>query len=873
MIARAFLKTCATVRVFRKCTPSNYRFLSTDIWNEDLTLDVKLKIEKHWKEKLCKGTFDSKNVDDKFYVLSMFPYPSGRLHMGHVRVYVISDSIARFHRMNGQNVFQPMGWDAFGLPAENAAMLHGVPADQWTVSNIEHMKQQLLQLGCSFDWSHEISTCDPMYYKWTQWLFIKMFESGLLYSKEAEVNWDPVDETVLANEQIDENGCSWRSGAAAEKKTLKQWFIRTTKFSNDMYKGLNDPSLKGWRDIINLQKHWIGECNGYAFDFDLYTDNEYRTVLNIWTPYPEHIPLSTFICIKPNSFVHKHYVMKSNNVLIKNVITGKKLPILITDCVEYPDGQDVRLAVPQVYDVDKELAKKHCLSDGHENSKLTKEDVCKIAKELNIGGYAVSSKLQDWLISRQRYWGTPIPIIHCNKCGNQTVPINQLPVTLPMLNVPGDRKFKSLEMAADWIKTSCPKCGSEARRETDTMDTFVDSSWYYLRYLDPKNENLIFNESLAHKMMPIDIYVGGKEHAVLHLYYARFFNYFLHSIGLVPEPEPFKNLLVQGMVMGQSFKDKISGLYLKQDQVVKKGKRYFTINGDHPVTTVWEKMSKSKHNGVEPSSTLDEYGVDTMRLLILSSVAPTSNRNWNSDTFPGILNWQQKLWSIIQQFRHIRTSSLQQDSIDFSKFHDEQMKLCEARNYYVKKTSKNYRTSYQLSVAISYLQGLSNVLKKSPKEMVKYSGEYERLLAVQIIMLAPLAPHFASALWSGFITAPGRINSNWEQIKWDEDVVNQSWPQVDDNFELKFYCLVNNAVKCVLKIPKKEAVLLTKEDALKRALQQDIIQEYTSSWNIINTTLQLYEDDDVYFYIKTDRKFTPKKKSDIEIKKEHTKCN
>ncbi|XP_050535082.1 leucine--tRNA ligase, mitochondrial [Daktulosphaira vitifoliae] len=859
MIRSGIFRTCTCIKSFKNNKPSLRRF-SNDIWNEDLSLDVKLRIEKYWKEKLSRSTYNVKNVNNKFYVLSMFPYPSGRLHMGHVRIYVIADSISRFHRMNGQNVFQPMGWDAFGLPAENAAISHGLAPDKWTFSNIQYMKEQLMQLGCSFDWSNEISTCDPLYYKWTQWIFLKMFESGLVYSKEAEVNWDPVDKTVLANEQVDENGHSWRSGALVEKKILKQWFIRTTKFSKALYDGLNDSSLEGWRDVINLQKHWIGECDGYIFDFNLYIDNVYCTVLNIWTSQPEYVPLSAFICIKPNSFIHKHYVIKSTQIFIKNFINDKMLPILVTDEVEYPDSKDVRLAIPSVYEKDKELARKHNIPYEDNKSKMSKEAVCEKAKQLNIGGYPVSSKLQDWLISRQRYWGTPVPIIHCKKCGQQCVPEEQLPVMLPILD--DNCNKNSLEKAENWIKTNCPKCGGEAIRETDTMDTFVDSSWYFLRYLDPKNNHKPYDQSLANKMMPVDIYIGGKEHAVLHLYYARFVNYFLHSINLSPYQEPFKNLLVQGMVMGQSFKDKTNGQYLKQDQVVKKGNKYFTKDGNHPVTTVWEKMSKSRHNGVEPSSTLQEYGIDTMRLLILSSVAPTSNRNWNSETFPGVLNWQQKLWSIIQQFRHIRSCSLQQDNIDSSKFHDEQTKLYEARNYYVKKTSNNYRKSYQLSVAISFLQGLSNILKKSSKELVKYSAEYERLLAVQIIMLAPMAPHFASALWSGFVTAPGRINTNWTQIKWEEDVIVQSWPEVDDNYELNLYCLVNNAIKCVLKMSKKDLKLLTKQKALEIALKQDIIQEYTSSWNILDTTFQMFEDDDGYLHIKTDRKSESKKNTE-----------
>uniref|UniRef100_A0A2S2PG17 leucine--tRNA ligase n=1 Tax=Schizaphis graminum TaxID=13262 RepID=A0A2S2PG17_SCHGA len=430
-----------------------------------------------------------------------------------------------------------------------------------------------------------------------------------------------------------------------------------------------------------------------------------------------------------------------------------------------------------------------------------------------------------------------------------------------MLDVQGDKKFKSLELIEEWIKTTCPKCGKEARRETNTMDTFVDSSWYYMRYLDPTNCSQPFDKTLINNMMPVDIYVGGKEHAVLHLYYARFFNHFLHSIGLSPSLEPFKKLLVQGMVMGQSFKNKINGTYLKEDEVIKKGKTYFTKDGNYPVIATWEKMSKSKHNGVEPKNTISNYGVDTMRLLVLSSVAPTSNRNWNSDTFPGILNWQHRLWLTIREFRaHRNNDDIQKHTIDSSIFQKEEIKLHDARNYHVKKTSSNFRKSYQLSVAISKLQGLTNILRKSPKELIKYSAEYERLLAVQIIMLTPMAPHFASALWSGFVSAPGRINHKWEQINWENDVINQKWPQVDSDYILNLYCVVNNAVKCVLPMPKREMALLTKEAAIKLTMAQEIIKEYTSSWNIIDIGFQSYEDNDTYVFIKTDRKSAAKDK-------------
>nr|CAD7601834.1 unnamed protein product [Timema genevievae] len=479
---------------------------SGTFYNEDFTLATKHSIENYWKSKLKFPPDDDQKP--KYYVLSMFPYPSGRLHMGHVRVYTISDTMARFNRMNGKNVIHPMGWDAFGLPAENAAIERSVEPRKWTNQNIDHMKKQMKQLGCSFDWDREVSTCDPSYYHWTQTLFLKLYDSGLVYRKEALVNWDPVDQTVLADEQVDENGCSWRSGAKIEKKLLNQWFIRATQFAKSLYDGLSDPLLKNWRDIIKVQKHWIGECDGTTFEFEL-EGIKSETRVNVWTRNPESVLEATFIAVSPGSVLDK---------------------------------------------LDSEEA--------------MKERVCEIARKKNIGGYPVSSKLRDWLISRQRYWGTPIPMIHCTSCGGvQPVPLKDLPVVLPEIECLASRGQSPLLDATDWLHTKCPKCGGDATRETDTMDTFVDSSWYFLRYLDPHNKEEPFNKERVSKFMPVDLYIGGKEHAVLHLYYARLMNHFLHQVGLVPHREPFRRLLVQGMVKGRSYRVKGTGRYLTEQQV------------------------------------------------------------------------------------------------------------------------------------------------------------------------------------------------------------------------------------------------------------------------------------------------------------------
>lgn len=469
---------------------------------------------------------------------------------------------------------------------------------------------------------------------------------------QASVNWDPIDKTVLADEQVDANGCSWRSGAKVEKKILNQWFIKTTKFAKQLYDGLNDPILEDWKDIVNLQKHWIGDCNGYSFDLNILYDHDNVTncdinqkehklkTLTVWTKYPEQLEYMEFIILNSQHVLNNlncehngnHQSNGLHNFTIINPFRkNHKIPIIFSDEVEFSEDCDTYVGCPSINESDKIIAKKYginiidnaCTPQVH-SIEETRNRILTIAKQLNIGGYLVSSKLKDWLISRQRYWGTPIPIIHCINCGTVPVPENELPIILPT-------KKNQLN---DQPLIKCPNCKNvTGKLETDTMDTFVDSSWYFLRFLDSNNLLKMFDETLAQKLMPVDLYIGGKEHAVLHLYYARFINHFLHSLNLLPHSEPFKRLLVQGMVMGRSFKLKESGKYLRENDVnivnVKKNKANEKSTGKD-VIMQWEKMSKSKLNGIDPIDIINEYGVDTTRLIILADVAPTSNRNWST---------------------------------------------------------------------------------------------------------------------------------------------------------------------------------------------------------------------------------------------------
>ncbi|ALC43061.1 Aats-leu [Drosophila busckii] len=805
----------------------------------ELTNDVKHRIETHWRPQLSGGQFDTKQTANKYYVLSMFPYPSGNLHMGHVRVYTISDAVARFHRMCGKNVFQPIGWDSFGLPAENAANQRGVEPAAWTQQNIAQMKQQLERLGCSFDWAHELSTSTPEYYKWTQQLFLMLHKKGLAYQNEALVNWDPVDKTVLADEQVDANGCSWRSGAKVEKKLLKQWFIRTSAYAKRLLDGLEDPTLRDWRDIINLQRHWIGECNGYAFSLLTSASN----LLRVWTANPEHLK-------DPNAFLvlrSKHFLSKlpeAGQLSVENPFAATTMPVVFSDEAVFPADCDVYLAAPSFRAEDRELwegfglafptPEEEAAQLNPANWEQLRKQVLQAAERLNVGGYRVSSKLQDWLISRQRYWGTPIPIVHCPKCGAVRVPEEQLPVQLP-----------PREAGKDAMRCECPKCGeANAQRETDTMDTFVDSSWYYLRYLDAHNAEQMLDPALAQKFMPVDLYIGGKEHAVLHLYYARFMNHFLHSCGLSPTSEPFSRLLVQGMVMGRSFRVKGSGRYVREAEVEivnAKKNQALLKETQEPVVMGWEKMSKSKLNGVEPDDMFDEYGTDTTRLIILADVAPTSHRNWSSATFPGILNWQKRLWLTLEDFQAAREEqSPEHVDTGGDAFLAEDAKLFDARNFYIKGATFNYRHAHQLSVAISKMQGLTNSLRRTPKHVQRHGKQFERALAAQIIMLAPMAPHFASELWSKFVSVRGRLNNASEELQWSEDVLKQRWPDVDASYELDLSIKVNGFENCVIKVSGTQLDKLGHSDALDIAFNTNSVTAYLIDKKIRNTNFVLY---------------------------------
>ncbi|WP_333784998.1 leucine--tRNA ligase [Thermocrinis sp.] len=561
------------------------------------------EIEKKWQEIWEREkVYSTKESGDKCYVLEMFPYPSGRIHMGHVRNYTIGDALARFLRMKGKNVLHPMGWDAFGLPAENAAIKHGVHPAKWTKENIAYMKKQLQSLGLSYDWDREIATCDPEYYKWNQWIFIKLYERGLVYRKEAEVNWCPNDETVLANEQVIDGRC-WRCSTPVIRKEVPSWYIKITDYAERLLEDLKLLEGKWPERVIIQQKNWIGRSEGAILKFFVGD-----TPIEVFTTRPDTVFGATFVVLAPEhpltlslakeggrleeaeAFVKKMKSMSSRErgiqeekegvflgVYAVNPANGEKIPVWTANYVLYEYGTGAIMCVPAHDQRDYEFAIKYGLpikpvikplegelpkDKAYEgpgvlinsgqfdrmDSQSAKKAITQWLKERGLGEFKITYKLRDWNISRQRYWGTPIPIIYCDRCGTLTVPEDQLPVLLPE-NVSISGHGNPLAQVEEWVNTTCPKCGGPARRETDTMDTFFDSSWYFLRFCDPKNDKEIFDKEKVDRWMPVDYYIGGIEHAVLHLLYARFFQKFLYDLGLVKDVEPFQRLITQGMVL------------------------------------------------------------------------------------------------------------------------------------------------------------------------------------------------------------------------------------------------------------------------------------------------------------------------------------
>ncbi len=743
--------------------------------NDDYNFsDIEKKWQRKWEEqKIFLSQKDSKRK--KFYCLEMYPYPSGRIHMGHVRNYSIGDVIARFKVMKGFNVIHPIGWDALGMPAENAAIQKGIHPQKWTLDNIAHMKQQLKKMGFNYDWSREVNTCLPDYYKWNQWIFLKMWEKGLAVRKKSWVNYCPKCRTVLANEQVIGDQC-WRCESVVEQKEMEQWFLKITEYADELLSG--HEHLEKWPEhVLTMQKNWIGRSSGVFINFPIDGSNERIEVFTtrIDTIYgatflvlsPEH-PLSRVLISESpekqekeewlkNSIQSQHQRKNFDETEKKGIYTGKmavnpftheKIPIWISDYVLMEYGTGAVMAVPAHDQRDFEFAQKYSLlirevivpegetprgelkqayeeygflvNSGQFSGKSSVDaagEMSALAETKGFGKKSVLFRLRDWGISRQRYWGTPIPVIYCEKCGLQPVPYEDLPVSLPF-----DVEFKGqegspLENCESFIHTKCPRCHGDARRETDTMDTFFDSSWYYFRYCSPHEESLPFDPESAKYWLPVDLYIGGVEHAILHLIYARFFCKVLRDLGLTILDEPFPHLLAQGMVL----KDGTA-------------------------------MSKSKGNVVDPDEMITDYGADTLRLFILFASPPEKEFIWDIKGIEGSFRFLNRIWTFFQSNKELLVTKNNKSSNGTEGAGESALRLRRKMHQTIKKVTEDIENRFHLNTAISSIMEYFNQIKKESD--LPLSSEPDREIICEafeklILLLSPFAPHICEEMWEG----------------------------------------------------------------------------------------------------------------------------
>ena len=813
-----------------------------------------------WKEKRLYETQDPKPGQRAFYALSMFPYPSGTLHMGHVRNYVITDVIARVQRMRGDAVLHPMGWDAFGLPAENAAIERQIEPGVWTDSNIAQMRGQLGRLGLSIDWNRELATCHSDYYRWTQWLFLELHAGGLAYQKDATVNWDPVDQTVLANEQVDADGRSWRSGALVEKRDLRQWFLRITDYADALLDDLDQ--LQGWPERVRtMQANWIGRSIGAEIDFQV--EGHPGTSITVFTTRPDTLFGVSYLVLAPEHALVDQLTTSDERISVTafrdlmaelsqeertsddqpkrgvptgavaiNPANGESIPIWIADYVLADYGTGAVMGVP-AHDVrDFSFARQHELpvqrvievsgTNEHVNdgeawtgpgtlihsagfSGLTNDEAkTAITNHGSENGWARAKRqyrLRDWLISRQRYWGCPIPIIHCDDCGAVPVPRDQLPVELPTgidLNGAGGSPLARVD---DWVNVSCPKCGKPARRETDTMDTFMCSSWYYLRFADPHNQDLPFDASAVNRWLPVQQYVGGIEHAILHLLYARFFTKALNDRDLLKTKEPFERLLTQGMVQGTTYRNPRTGRYVSPAAVKDESNPLDPDDGG-PLEVLFEKMSKSKHNGVDPAAVIDRYGADTARMFILFKAPPEKDLEWDDADVEGQFRFLQRLWRLVDaEVNHDAASSATGES-------DSDMRR--AVHQAIKAVGEDLSGDFQFNTAISELMKLSNALSSGLAQAS--TGVRQEAMSALVRLLAPFAPHLAEEFW--------------QRLGGEDSVHLQPWPDHDPE------ALIMDSIEVVIQVKGKVrgsmsvAVDCSKDELERLALASDVAQRW-----------------------------------------------
>ncbi len=814
-------------------------------------------IENKWQTKWAKDklykTRDSENKE-KFYALSMFPYPSGNLHMGHVRNYVITDVIARYQKLKGKNVLHPMGWDAFGLPAENAAIERGINPEKWTKDNISQMKSQLRVLGLSVDWEKEFATCNEDYYKWTQFLFLELFKSGLVYKKKSEVNWDPIDKTVLANEQVDSEGKSWRSGALVEKKLLNQWYLKITNYAEELLGDLK--TLNGWPERVRtMQENWIGRSNGVIIKFKLEDSEEIN--LKVFTTRIDTLFGVTYIAISPNheiTSIIKNQKLKDklNNLTVIfnndniekekigfntglkaiNPINNKEIPIWIASYVLDDYGTGAVMGVPAHDQRDFEFATKYKINIKKVITKDTKESNDNLKNAFEENGYLINSdnyngisnseakekfidiaknkgwgeekiqyKLRDWLISRQRYWGCPIPIINCSKCGPIPVEPNDLPVKLPREVKIDSNKINFLNQSNEWQNIICPKCGNKSKRETDTMDTFMCSSWYFLRYPCAELNDKPFIKEKINKWLPVDQYVGGVEHAILHLLYARFLTKALKDNSLFDINEPFKKLLTQGMVQSAAYKNINTGRYIPLDKI-KDINNPIDPDDNSKLEILFEKMSKSKYNGIDPETVIKKYGADTARMFILFKAPPEKDLEWGDSDVEGQFRFLSRVWKIYHEY--LNELNIEKENINQEKH---EKNILRAMNLAIKEISHDIENN-QFNTAISELMKFCNAISQDFKNI---SLNLKKIILQNFcILLAPFSPHISEELW--------------HLLGCNESVHLQDWPEYDPK------AIVLNSYELVIQINGKVRDKIN----ISRDSSEDIIkQKSLESPNVI----------------------------------------
>ncbi|MFK7974781.1 MAG: leucine--tRNA ligase [Halioglobus sp.] len=780
--------------------------------------------QEHWQSN---NSFAVKEDDsrEKFYCLAMFPYPSGKLHMGHVRNYTIADVIARYQRMQGKNVLQPMGWDAFGLPAENAAIKHNVPPAEWTAQNIDDMRSQLKQLGFAYDWDRELATCDPDYYRWEQWFFTRLFKKGLAYKKQAEVNWCETDQTVLANEQV-VDGCCWRCDNPVQRREIDQWFFKITEYADQLLNDLD--TLDQWPEQVRtMQRNWIGRSEGVDLDFGL-ADG---TALSVYTTRPDTLLGVTYVAVAPQHPVALQaaadnaelaaFIEAQSNVKVAEAdmatmeklgmatgmtathpLTGKAVPIWVANFVLMSYGSGAVMSVPGHDQRDWEFATKYGLPieqviapAGDEACDLASAAFTEKGNLVNSGEYdgmdfgtafnaiadrltseekgkrAVNYRLRDWGVSRQRYWGAPIPIINCGDCGAVPVPDEDLPVVLPT-NVQFDGVASPIKSMASFTDVPCPTCGKPAKRETDTFDTFMESSWYYARYCSANNNEAMLDGE-ANYWAPVDQYVGGIEHAILHLLYSRFFHKLMRDEGLVNSDEPFKRLLTQGMVLKDG-----------------------------------AKMSKSKGNTVDPQSLIDRFGADTVRLFSMFAAPPDQSLEWSDSGVEGANRFLKRLWKLAQ--KHCELGDV--PALDTAALNDQQKSARRKTHETIGKVDDDYGRRQTFNTAVAAVMELCNELGKLDDSEPQSRAVIAEGLRAAVLMLNPIVPHVCHNLWP--------------LIGGEGDVLDAPWPHVDESAltrdSIEMVVQVNGKVRAKMEV----APDVTKEAAEAAALEQDNVQRF-----------------------------------------------